>query len=218
MGGKRFRWMYFQLGQLALLAAAAFVAACAVAIPAGGTLPITHLRVLEGAELSVMLWIPSLALWLITKRRNSRRREDRYARFVALFITTASIILTVFYGFFADAAVLKRHHPDFELNSDELLRIGQTTFAIGLVGIMVGATLRNRNAFLALFGFIGASSLCAMLDRACLTNPEAAWYRIGCDIVSRFGDIGALSLGIAFGIFVREIVRYRRRELRRRKT
>lgn len=218
MGGKRFRWIYFQLGQLALLSIAAFAAACAVAIPAGGTLPLTHLRFLEGAEMSVMLWIPSLALWLIVKRRNSRRRKDRYGRFAILFVTTASVILTGFYGIFADAAVLKRHHPDFMLGSDALTRIVAISIALGLTGVIWGATLRIRNAFLILFGFIGASSLCMLLARACLTNPEAPWQSIGRDIMSRFADIGAFAIGIAAGIFVREIIRYRRRELRRRVT
>lgn len=216
MGGKRFRWIYFQLGQLALLAVAAFVAAFAVAIPAGGAR--THMTLLENAELSVMLWIPTLALWLIVKRRNSRRRKDRYQRFTVLFVTTTSVILTLFYSFFADAAVLKRHHPGFTLGSDTLTRITATALAIGIAGAILGAALRNRNAFLVLFGFIGASSLCTLLSRACLTNPEVAWQDIGCDIVSRFADIGAFAVGIAACIFVRELIRYRRRELRREKT
>lgn len=218
MGGKRFRWIYFQLGQLALLSVAAFVAAIAVAVPASGTLPLTHLRFLEGAEMSVMLWIPSLLFWMLMKRGNSQPRADRYACFVVLFVTTASIMFAGFYGFFADAAVLKRHHPDFTLGSDALMRASAMALAIGLVGVFAGATLRNRNAFLVLFGFIGASSFCALLTRAHLVNPEAPWQRIGFDIVSRFADIGAFAIGIAAGIFVRELLRYRRRELRRRVT
>lgn len=85
MGGKRGRWIYFQLGQLSLLAIAAFVAAIAVALPAG-TNKALRLSVLAAADISVMVWIPSLALWLLTKRTRGSRplRDEREWRMLIL--------------------------------------------------------------------------------------------------------------------------------------
>ncbi|MDO8585190.1 MAG: hypothetical protein Q7R85_03695, partial [bacterium] len=259
MGGKRFRWIYFQLGQLALLTIAAFAAALAVAVPASSFTP-TWYQFLRAADTSVMLWIPMLALSLLLMRKWPKgrplraerewrvshlahsqplerrvavllrmcerrkhhslreRREGRHEKFLPLFVTTASIVLTIFYGIYADPVHLKRLHPNFELRSEELMGAITTALVFGFIGVMLGATLRNRNAFLALFAFIGVSALYMTLDREFLYNPEAGWYLMGCSIVSRFGDIGAMSLGIALGIFVREVIRYRRRSQRPTKT
>ncbi|GEM_PF-5371771 len=222
MGGKRFRWIYYQLGQLALLSLAAFVAACALATPGGAKLSLAHHRLLETADLSIVTWIPMqvMALLLLARNRHKRRtlRESHYETFVPLFVASACILLTGFYGIFVDSVVLKNNHPDFGLGNAELLQVGVTTLVLGLIGTALGSVLRNRTAFLALFGAIGASSLYATLTRECLVNPNAAWYRIGCDEVSRFAGIGMLAFGIALGIFVREVTRYRRRSRRARNS